>query len=64
MRARIPFALAAAVVAASFTLSTVGSSSGSAMLAAGKAAAAPMPIYPGLGSVHHEVTTASLGRSS
>jgi len=47
------------MLAAAFTLFTVGASSGSAMPAAGKAAAAPMPLYSGLGPVHHQVTTAS-----
>jgi tetratricopeptide (TPR) repeat protein len=59
MRARIPLAFAAMMLAAACTLFTVGAWSGSAMPAAGKAAAAPMPLYSGLGPVHHQVTTAS-----
>jgi hypothetical protein len=59
MIARIPLAFAAMMLAAASTLFTVGASSGSAMSATGEAAAAPMPLYSGLGPVHHQVSTVS-----
>jgi tetratricopeptide (TPR) repeat protein len=41
------------------TLFAVRVSRGSALPAAGKAAATPLPLYSGLGPVHHQVTKAS-----
>jgi len=56
MRARITLALAAVI--ASSALSIAGSSSAHAMPAATVPSAA-MPLYPGMGQVHHQVTTPS-----
>jgi tetratricopeptide (TPR) repeat protein len=59
MRQRTSLALAAGMMAVAVALLPGASSRGAGTPAAAKPTAAMMPLYPGLGPVHHPVTTTS-----